>query len=90
MLENISLNNFDYLAIIFIIWQAYKGYKRGFEDIIYGILKYIIVIIGLYIGNKYIWDILAKSPFFIKAANTVNTKTAEFFMQFEPKDEFSA
>lgn len=84
MFENISLNTFDYFAIAFIIWQTYVGYKRGFEDMLYGIVKYIVIIAGLYVGNNFLWDIMMRSPYFVKRTIYINETAKNYLLQFSP------
>ncbi|MDO4711907.1 MAG: CvpA family protein [Peptostreptococcaceae bacterium] len=79
-------NSFDYVFIIYLLWQIYVGYSQGFRLMLYQTVKWIVLVGGLFMANHYLLPVMMKQPFFMEKSKAVNKIGYDLVLQFGPKD----
>lgn len=84
-----SYGAIDIVIVFYILWQAYIGYTKGFEKILYDFVKYIAIIFGLFFSSKFLWPFLITFPKFMEYSEKINNLVQEFLLQFAPRNFIS-
>ncbi len=80
-----EMNSFDYIFIAYLLGQAYWGYRQGFRLMLYQMVRWIVLALGVLAANQILLPFLMQSGQYVAKAKQFNYWCYAVMMDFAPE-----